>query len=182
MGRSSWSRAGTLDSPWGLAIAPSGFGSSAPGNDPVLLVGNFGDGFINAFDATTGTPLGQLKDPDGEPIQIDGLWALKVGNGGAGGATDTVYFTAGPFGESHGLFGSLTTAAAGSPEGPAEAQWVQANVDIVQLDLQQVAMDTADRAPPATIRQDTQTLDADSQALVRSARAFAEDTADDAAA
>ena len=77
---------GPLDSPWGLAIAPQGFaGLSAPHNDPVLLVGNFGDGLINAFDATNGSPLGQLKDPDGEPIQIDGLWALQVGNGGAGG-------------------------------------------------------------------------------------------------
>ncbi len=99
-----------------------------------MLIGNFGNGLINAFDAITGAPLGQLRDPDGEPIQIDGLWALKVGNGGSGGTTNTVYFTAGPFGESHGLFGSLATAAPGSPEGPAEAQWVQANADVVQLD------------------------------------------------
>src|SRR5262249_43730378 len=126
---------GPLDSPWGLAIAPEGFaGISDPGNGPVLLVGNFGDGLINAFDATTGSGLGQLDAPDGEPIQIDGLWALKVGNGGSGGDAGTVYFTAGPFEESHGLFGSLATAAPGSPEGPAEAQWVQANVDVVQLD------------------------------------------------
>ena len=174
---------GPLDSPWGLAIAPTGFaGLNAGHSDPVLLVGNFGDGFINAFDATTGSLLGQLKDPDGEAIQIDGLWALNVGNGGMGGATDTVYFTAGPFQESHGLFGALTTAAAGSREGPAEAQWVQANVDVVQLDLQQLAQDAKTGASAATIRQDTQTFNADSQALVRSTRAFAEDTADDAAA
>jgi uncharacterized protein (TIGR03118 family) len=171
---------GPLNSPWGLAIAPEGFaGLNAPTNEPVLLVGNFGDGFINAFDATTGSPLGQLKDPDGEPIQIDGLWALKVGNGGAGGALDTVYFTAGPFQQSHGLFGSLTTAAAGSAEGPAEAQWVQANVDVVQLDLQRLAKDASSGAPVATIRQDTQTFDADSHALVRAERASAEDTVDD---
>jgi uncharacterized protein (TIGR03118 family) len=171
---------GPLDSPWGLAIAPQGFaGLNAPSNDPVLLVGNFGDGFINAFDATTGSPVGQLKDPDGEPIQIDGLWALKVGNGGAGGALDTVYFTAGPFQQSHGLFGSLTTAAAGSAEGPAEGQWVQANVDVVQLDLHRLAQDASSGAPAATIRQDTQTFDADSHALVRVERVFAEDTVDD---
>ncbi len=128
---------GVLDSPWGLAIAPTGFaGLNDRRNDPVLLVGNFGNGLINAFDSITGAPLGQLRDPDGEPIQIDGLWALKVGNGGSGGATNTVYFTAGPFGETHGLFGSLTTATPGSPEGPAEAQWVQANADVVQLDAQ----------------------------------------------
>jgi uncharacterized protein (TIGR03118 family) len=103
---------GQLDSPWGLAIAPAGFAAiGAPHNDPVLLVGNFGDGSINAFDATTGSFLTQLKDANGKPIQIDGLWALKVGNGGAGGNANTVYFTAGPMDETHGLFGSLSTAA-----------------------------------------------------------------------
>jgi uncharacterized protein (TIGR03118 family) len=173
---------GPLDSPWGLAIAPQGFaGISDPGNGAVLLVGNFGDGLINAFDATTGSELSQLQDPDGEPIQIDGLWALKVGNGGSGGASDTVYFTAGPFGESHGLFGSLATVAPGSPEGPAEAQWVQANVDVVQLDQAQLAADTAGGAPAATIRQDAQTLAADSRALGKVERDAAKDTVDDAA-
>jgi uncharacterized protein (TIGR03118 family) len=172
---------GALDSPWGLAIAPQGFaGLTASNNDPVLLVGNFGNGRINAFDATTGSPLGQLHDPDGEPIQIDGLWALKVGNGGAGGATDTVYFTAGLFGETHGLFGSLTTAAAGSPEGPAEAQTVQAALDVVQLDLQQLAKDSASGAPAPTIEQDADTLNADTRALARDERASAKDAIDDA--
>jgi uncharacterized protein (TIGR03118 family) len=173
---------GPLDSPWGLAIAPQGFaGFSAPNNDPVLLVGNFGDGFINAFDSATGSPVSQLKDPDGEPIQIDGLWALRVGNGAQGGAADTVYFTAGPFGESHGLFGSLTTAAAGSAEGPAEAQWVQANADVVQLDLQRLAQDISSGAAATTIRQDTQTLDADEAAQAAAERTFAQDTVEDAA-
>jgi hypothetical protein len=146
-----------------------------------LLVGNFGDGFINAFDAMTGFALGQLKDPDSEPIQIDGLWALKVGNGGLGGLTNTVYFTAGPFDESHGLFGALATAAPGSAEGPAELQWVQANMDLVQLDLNQLVTDTSNGAPPATIRQDTQTLNADSHALLQAERVFARDTVDDTA-
>jgi uncharacterized protein (TIGR03118 family) len=173
---------GPLDSPWGLAIAPQRFaGLSTSNNDPVLLVGNFGDGFINAFDSAVGSPLGQVKDPDGEPIQIDGLWTLKVGNGGAGGALDTVYFTAGPFQQSHGLFGSLTTVAAGSAEGPAEAQWVQAKADVVQLDLQRLAQDDSSGASAATIRQDTQTLDADSHAQTRAERSFADDTLDDAA-
>src|SRR5262249_37695213 len=118
---------GPLNSPWGLAIAPQGFaGLSAHGNDPVLLVGNFGDGRIHAFNATSGSGVGELRAPDGEPIVMDGLWALRVGNGGNGGVSTAVYFTAGTFGESHGLFGSLTTVAPGSPEGPAEAQWVQA--------------------------------------------------------
>ena len=172
---------GPLDSPWGLAIAPQGFaGLSAPNNDPVLLVGNFGNGLVNAFDATTGYPLGQLDDPDGEPIRIDGLWALKVGNGGNGGATNAVYFTAGLFGETHGLLGSLTTAAPGAPEGPAEAQSVQADLDVVQLDLQQLVKDSSGGAPAATVSQDIQTLDSDSDQLARDERAFARDAAADA--
>jgi uncharacterized protein (TIGR03118 family) len=167
---------GPLNSPWGLAIAPQGFaGLSAPHNDPVLLVGNFGDGLINAFDATNGSPLGQLKDPNGNPIQINGLWALQVGNGGSGGNSQAVYFTAGPFGESHGLFGSLSTAAPGSSAGPAAAQWVQANADVVQLDGQQLVKDSANGASAATIGQDTQTLKAASLALLGAERAFAQD-------
>jgi uncharacterized protein (TIGR03118 family) len=173
---------GPLDSPWGLAIAPQGFaGLSTSVTDPVLLVGNFGDGFINAFDSVTGSAVGQLKDPDGEPVQIDGLWTLRVGNGGAGGAPDTVYFTAGPFEQSHGLFGSLMTAAAGSPEGPAEAQWVQAKADVVQLDLQRLAQDESSGASAATIRQDSQTLEADTHAGAQAQQTFTRDTADDAA-
>ena len=98
---------GPLDSPWGLALAPSSFGTLSGD----LLVGNFGNGSINVFDPTTGMSLGTLNDPAGKPIQIDGLWALQVGNGGSGGDANTVYFTAGPDNETHGLFGSLTPAA-----------------------------------------------------------------------
>jgi uncharacterized protein (TIGR03118 family) len=94
---------GVLNSPWGLAIAPGGFGTFA--ND--LLVGNFGDGRINVFNPTTGAFLGTLKDPSGNPITIDGLWGLRVGNGGSGGDPNTVYFSAGPNDEANGLFGSL---------------------------------------------------------------------------
>jgi uncharacterized protein (TIGR03118 family) len=172
---------GALDSPWGLAIAPPGFaGIAAPDSDAVLLVGNFGDGLVNAFDAATGDTLGRLVDPDGEPIQIDGLWALRVGNDGAGGLSDTVYFTAGSFDESHGLFGSLATVAAGSPEGPAEAQSVQANADVVQLAQAQLDADIAGGAPAAVIKQDTQTLKVDSHALMHVQHDFDKDTVDDA--
>jgi len=122
---------GALDSPWGLAYAPAGFaGFTAPGGDQVLLVGNFKSGRIFAYDALIGAQLGTLTDPDGEPISINRLWALKVGNGKAGGAADAVYFTAGIFDEAHGLFGSFTTVTSGSPEGPAESQWVTANKDV----------------------------------------------------
>jgi uncharacterized protein (TIGR03118 family) len=94
---------GTLNSPWGLAIAPSSFGSLAGD----LLVGNFGDGHINAFDLSTGDFVGQLVGLDGKPTVIDGLWGLIAGNDGRAGRSDTIYFTAGPGGEEHGLFGSI---------------------------------------------------------------------------
>ena len=67
---------GTLNAPWGMAIAPTSFGSFAGD----LLVGNFGDGTINAFNLTTDTFVGQLTGADGKPLVIDGLWALTVGN------------------------------------------------------------------------------------------------------
>jgi uncharacterized protein (TIGR03118 family) len=143
-----------LDSPWGLALAPSSFGSLAGD----LLVGNFGNGFINAFDPMTGHFLGQLTDPDGEAIQIDGLWALRIGNGGAGGDANTVYFTAGLFGESHGLFGSLTAVAPGTSEGPAEQQMVTAALDEFQLAVQTLQADLAAGASGDQIRQDTKAV------------------------
>jgi uncharacterized protein (TIGR03118 family) len=145
-----------LDSPWGLAIAPSSFGSLAG----ALLVGNFRNGHINAFDAATGKFMGELKDPDGEPIQIDGLWALRVGNGGNGGDSNTVYFTAGLFDETHGLFGSLMPVAAGTPEGPAEGQMVIAAFDVVQIDLNTLLTDISNGASQTTIRQDEMNLHA----------------------
>jgi uncharacterized protein (TIGR03118 family) len=96
---------GTLNAPWGLAIAPASYGKFA--ND--LLVGNFGDGAINAYTlGATSTFAGQLDGTNGQPISIDGLWGLSVGNNGSAGSLNRVYFSAGPQGESNGLFGSLT--------------------------------------------------------------------------
>jgi uncharacterized protein (TIGR03118 family) len=166
---------GKLDSPWGLAIAPSSFGSLAG----ALLVGNFGNGRIHAYNATTGEFMGTLKDPDGEPIQIDGLWALRVGNGGNGGDNQTVYFTAGLFGETHGLFGSLTPVAAGTPEGPAEAQMVTAAFDVVQIDLNTLLTDIANGASRATIRQDERNLRAAIEQFIRAEIRFERDERDD---
>jgi len=95
---------GTLNSPWGMTLAPGNFGTFSN----VLLVGNFGDGRINAFDPTTGAFLGQMMGRNGKnPIEIDGLWGLKFGNGGQGGRSNLLFFTSGPNGESDGLFGSL---------------------------------------------------------------------------
>jgi uncharacterized protein (TIGR03118 family) len=96
---------GSLNSPWGLAIAPSDFGKFAGD----LLVGNFGDGTINAYDINHGDkPMGPLLGENGKPITIGDLWSLKAGNGGMGGSTGSIYFTAGVSQEMHGLFGSLT--------------------------------------------------------------------------
>jgi hypothetical protein len=97
---------GPLNSPWGLTVSPAGFG--AFGN--ALLVGNFGDGKINAFNITTGAFLGTLNDELGNPIIIPGLWAITFGNGVGGGDTSALYFNAGYDGERHGLFGSLRSS------------------------------------------------------------------------
>ena len=96
---------GPLNAPWGLALAPAGFGSF--GGD--LLVGNFGDGTIDAY-SLSGMFEGTLDATTGNPLVLDGLWGLKFGNGGNGGDDPNVlYFSAGPDGESHGLFGSITS-------------------------------------------------------------------------
>ncbi|MEP6503048.1 MAG: TIGR03118 family protein, partial [Betaproteobacteria bacterium] len=94
---------GVLDAPWGLAIAPTSFGELAG----ALLVGNFGDGHINAFDLDTDSFLGRLNGADGKAIDIDGLWALSVGNDAGAGSSQALYFTAGPGDESHGVFGVM---------------------------------------------------------------------------
>ena len=94
---------GALNSPWGLALAPSNFGQFS--ND--LLVGNFGNGRINAFDPNTGALLGQLRNQKGLIISINGLWALGFGNGFTAGQTDELFFTAGINDEANGLFGKI---------------------------------------------------------------------------
>ncbi len=93
---------GALDSPWGMALAPRGFGRF--GGD--LLVGNFGNGHINVYNPVTGRHLGQVRRPNGMPIVIDGLWGLQFGNGNAA-KTNQLIFSAGPDGESHGLLGKI---------------------------------------------------------------------------
>jgi uncharacterized protein (TIGR03118 family) len=99
---------GTLNAPWGIAQSPVNFGSF--GGD--LLIGNFGDGRINAFKegpANTFTPDGTLQSDAGGPLAINGLWALEFGSGAANnGSTSTLFFTAGPFGENQGAFGRIS--------------------------------------------------------------------------
>ena len=98
---------GQLNAPWGLVLAPAaGFGRFSG----ALLVGNFGNGRINAYNPTTGEFLGRLRHEDGSPIEIDGLWALRFGNGVTGDST-TLLFTAGIDDEAHGLFGAIQAAS-----------------------------------------------------------------------
>jgi uncharacterized protein (TIGR03118 family) len=94
---------GPLNAPWGLAIAPASFGRFAG----ALLVGNFGDGMISAYRGNDF--VGQLRGTDGRRISIDGLWALQPGTAASGGV-GTLWFSAGPGGESHGLVGQLMPA------------------------------------------------------------------------
>src|SRR5262249_54926379 len=159
------------DAPWGLALAPQSFGKLAGD----LLVGNFGNGKINVYNPVSGSYLDTLKDPDGEPIQIGGLWALRPGHGFAGAGPDLVYFTARLDHEQHGLFGSLKAVPPGSPEGPAEAQAVLAAQGVVQIDLARLIQDSNRGAGQPTIAQDMRTLDADFVALARAEQRFAED-------
>jgi uncharacterized protein (TIGR03118 family) len=94
---------GALDAPWGMALAPAGFGRFSG----KLLVGNFGNGRINVFDPVTFEPKGHLKGTDGKTIVIDGLWGIAFGNGGTAGPATTLFFAAGPNDEEDGLFGRL---------------------------------------------------------------------------
>jgi uncharacterized protein (TIGR03118 family) len=105
---------GQLNSPWGVQIAPANTFGKFSGD---LLVGNFGDGLINAYNPTTGALVGTLQDQNGNNIRISGLWGLQFGNGGSGGDVNSLFFTAGPSAQQHGLFGvieanPLTSAAA----------------------------------------------------------------------
>lgn len=99
---------GTLNSPWGVTLAPANFGQFSN----ALLVGNFGDGRVNAFDPVSGRFLGQVTKPGGQPLTIDGLWALHPTQG----RSNSLTFSAGPNGEKNGLIGTLkptqTTTAA----------------------------------------------------------------------
>jgi len=98
-----------LNSPWGIAVAPaSGFGGF--GGD--ILVGQFGSGAILAY-TPAGVFSGILLDPANLQLRIDGLWALAFGNGGSAGPTTTLFFTAGAFGEAHGILGSMTCCSTG---------------------------------------------------------------------
>jgi uncharacterized protein (TIGR03118 family) len=99
---------GFLNAPWGVTLAPAYFGEFSH----AVLIGNFGDGTIAAFNAVSGEFIGHVLNQDGSKLIIDGLWGLAFGNGGASGPGNTLFFTAGPEGEDNGVFGMLTPVAA----------------------------------------------------------------------
>ena len=106
---------GQLNSPWGVALAPANWGTL--GNK--LLIGNFGNGQINAYDQNTGELFDKMRDPHGQAIVIDGLWSIRFGSNAADNPNvtppvvnrnygpNTLFFTAGPNDESDGLFGAI---------------------------------------------------------------------------
>ena len=96
-----------MNLPWGVAVTGANFGAFSY----ALIVGNFGDGTISAYDLNSGSYLGTMQDGKGNNISIDGLWGLQWGNGGSGGDPGTLYFAAAPSGGAHGLFGSLKPAS-----------------------------------------------------------------------
>jgi uncharacterized protein (TIGR03118 family) len=94
---------GALNAPWGLAMAPANFGDFSN----AILVGNFGDGKINAYNPSTGAFIGTLSKADRTPIVIDGLWGIAFGNGVNNQPTNTLFYTAGPSDEAHGIYGRI---------------------------------------------------------------------------
>ncbi|MBJ6764870.1 TIGR03118 family protein [Myxococcaceae bacterium JPH2] len=102
---------GKLNAPWGIALAPADFGSFSNR----LLVGNFGDGTINAYDLATGHAEGSLESPDGTAVRIDGLWGMAFGNGVNGQPGNALFFAAGPQEEAHGVFGRLDAVPTTEP-------------------------------------------------------------------
>lgn len=94
---------GALNAPWGVALAPASFGRFGG----AILVGNFGDGAINAYEPRTGSHLGSLMDTDGKPICISGLWGIAFGNGVDSQPANALFYAAGPGDESHGAYGVL---------------------------------------------------------------------------
>lgn len=110
-----WNDKGLLNAPWGLAWAPkTGFGKYS-GH---LLVANFGDGSITAFDPVTFEARGSLLDEHGDKVTIEGLWGILFGNGASLGEANHLYFAAGPNAETDGLFGKIVPAEPGQKGQP----------------------------------------------------------------
>jgi uncharacterized protein (TIGR03118 family) len=98
---------GALNAPWGIALAPDDFGTLSK----ALLVGNFGDGKINAYDPSTGALLGTVKDSGGAAIATPGLWGIAFGNDADNQPHNTLFFAAGPNDEANGVYGRIDVGA-----------------------------------------------------------------------
>ncbi len=103
--------AGVLNAPWGIALAPSGFGSVAGD----LLIGNFGDGTINSFDPVSGASLGAVTLANGNKLAVPGLWDLAFGNGAPNQPASALFYTAGPNNQVDGVFGRIDAVTSTSP-------------------------------------------------------------------
>jgi hypothetical protein len=101
------SAGGALNAPWGLALAPANFGAFSN----ALLVGNFGDGKINAFNAATGAAMGTISGSSGAALATPGLWGLAFGNGADNQPVNTLFFTAGPNSMANGVYGRIDLGA-----------------------------------------------------------------------
>jgi uncharacterized protein (TIGR03118 family) len=113
---SRFASAGALNAPWGIAVAPSGFGSIAGD----VLIGNFGDGTINIFtpNGSLATYVGHLSVTNGDTFTIPGLWGLEFGNGDSDKPLTTLFYTAGFADQTDGVFGSIAPSAASSTTPP----------------------------------------------------------------
>jgi uncharacterized protein (TIGR03118 family) len=110
-------RRGKLNAPWGMALAPSNFGRFSN----MLLVGNFGNGRINAYDPDTGHFEGTLKGTNNKQIKLSGLWGMSFGNGGNAGPRNTLLFASGPEDETQGLVGNIRKPSSNSNETAADS-------------------------------------------------------------
>jgi uncharacterized protein (TIGR03118 family) len=99
---------GTLNAPWDMVLAPLSFGEFG-GN---VLVGNFGDGLLWAYDLATGNRTGQIRTSDNREFALPGLWGLAFGNGALGQPTNALFFAAGVNDETDGVFGRIDSLVA----------------------------------------------------------------------
>ena len=133
---------GKLNAPWGVALAPANFGTYSH----ELLVGNFGDGVINAFDPGTGAFVGALADSNGQPFANPGLWGIAFGNGARNQPTTTLYFVAGIANEADGVYGRIDLGAtAPDTTAPTVAVSAPAASGPVSMPIQVAANATDDR-------------------------------------
>ena len=109
-----WNDRGLLNAPWGMSKAPGNFGALSN----TLLVGNFGDfdeggslGAIAAFDTGSRSAVNVMRNPDGSPLLVPGIWGMVFGNGDTLGDSNALYYASGPNGEIDGTFGSLRYSA-----------------------------------------------------------------------